>query len=74
MRIDREVLDWFKHAGRGYLSRMHAVLRAYVTAQSQTRSRKVSPVTKTRSQRKSVAVKSKVAGRKRGKGAGRHTK
>src|SRR4051812_40238581 len=40
MRIDRDVLDWFKGAGRGYLSRMHAVLRAYAEAQSKEKSRK----------------------------------
>jgi uncharacterized protein (DUF4415 family) len=34
MRVDREVLEWFRGQGRGYLSRMHAVLRAYVSAQA----------------------------------------
>ena len=70
MRIDREVLDWFKRAGRGYLSRMHAVLRAYATAQS----RKVSKVKKTRNQRKSGGAKSKTVNRPSGKGAGRRAK
>ncbi len=32
LRIDREVLDWFKKQGRGYQSRMRAVLRAYFEA------------------------------------------
>jgi uncharacterized protein (DUF4415 family) len=29
LRIDREVLDWFKAQGPGYQTRMNAVLRAY---------------------------------------------
>jgi uncharacterized protein (DUF4415 family) len=34
MRIDREILEWFKRQGRGYQSRMHAVLAAYYRAHS----------------------------------------
>jgi uncharacterized protein (DUF4415 family) len=30
LRIDAEVLDFFKHTGKRYQSRMNAVLRAYV--------------------------------------------
>ena len=33
MRLDPDVLAWFKQTGKGYLSRMNAVLRAYVDAQ-----------------------------------------
>lgn len=33
MRLDPDVLAWFKQSGKGYLSRMNAVLRAYVEAQ-----------------------------------------
>jgi uncharacterized protein (DUF4415 family) len=32
LRIDAEVLEFFKHTGRGYQSRMNAVLRSYVEA------------------------------------------
>jgi len=32
LRIDAEVLDFFKHTGKRYQSRMNAVLRAYVEA------------------------------------------
>jgi uncharacterized protein (DUF4415 family) len=32
LRIDAEVLEFFKHTGRGYQSRMNAVLRSYVDA------------------------------------------
>ena len=35
LRIDPDVVDWFKSTGKGYLTRMNAVLRAYVTAQKQ---------------------------------------
>jgi len=35
IRLDREVLDWFKSQGKGYQSRINAILRAY----KETRSR-----------------------------------
>jgi len=35
LRIDPEVLDWFKAQGKGYQSRMNAVLKAYVKAQQE---------------------------------------
>jgi len=34
LRIDSDVLDWFKHRGKGYQTRINAVLRAYVRAHS----------------------------------------
>lgn len=33
IRLDREVLTWFKDQGPGYQSRINAVLKAYMTAQ-----------------------------------------
>lgn len=33
LRLDAEVLDWFKAQGKGYQTRINAVLRAYVAAQ-----------------------------------------
>jgi uncharacterized protein (DUF4415 family) len=33
LRVDTEVVEWFKRQGKGYLTRMNAVLRAYVEAQ-----------------------------------------
>jgi uncharacterized protein (DUF4415 family) len=33
LRIDADVLDWFRAQGKGYPSRLNAVLRAYVAAQ-----------------------------------------
>ena len=33
LRLDREVMEWFKKQGRGYQTRINAVLRAYVNAQ-----------------------------------------
>lgn len=35
LRIDGDVVDWFKAQGRGYQTRMNAVLRAYVAAQKE---------------------------------------
>jgi uncharacterized protein (DUF4415 family) len=34
LRVDPEVLDWFKMQGPGYQTRMNAVLRAYMEASS----------------------------------------
>ena len=34
IRIDRDVLDWFRGQGRGYQTRMNAVLRSYMEAQA----------------------------------------
>lgn len=33
IRYDHDVLEWFKAQGKGYQTRMNAVLRAYVEAQ-----------------------------------------
>jgi uncharacterized protein (DUF4415 family) len=33
IRIDDDVLKWFKAQGKGHLSRMNAVLRAYMLSQ-----------------------------------------
>jgi len=33
MRVDSDVMDWFKSQGRGWQTRMNAVLRAYAKAQ-----------------------------------------
>jgi uncharacterized protein (DUF4415 family) len=32
LRVDRDVLDWFKAQGKGYQTRMNAVLKAYKEA------------------------------------------
>lgn len=32
LRVDSDVVDWFKARGKGHLTRMNAVLRAYVDA------------------------------------------
>jgi uncharacterized protein (DUF4415 family) len=32
LRIDSDVIDWFRAQGRGYQSRMNALLRAYMEA------------------------------------------
>lgn len=39
LRVDPDILDFFKAQGpKGHLTRMHAVLRAYVDAQRKARS------------------------------------
>jgi len=35
LRLDSDVVEWFKSRGKGHLTRMNAVLRAYVEAQKQ---------------------------------------
>lgn len=32
LRIDEDIIDWFKHKGRGYQTKINAVLRAYVNS------------------------------------------
>jgi uncharacterized protein (DUF4415 family) len=34
IRLDQEVLDWFKAQGKGYQTRINALLRAYMEAQT----------------------------------------
>lgn len=33
MRVDPDILEFFKDQGKGHLTKMHAVLRSYVDAQ-----------------------------------------
>jgi uncharacterized protein (DUF4415 family) len=35
IRLDRDVMEWFRQQGRGYQTRINAVLRAYVEAHQQ---------------------------------------
>lgn len=35
LRLDRDLLDWFREQGRGYQTRINAVLRAFYQAKSQ---------------------------------------
>jgi hypothetical protein len=37
LRVDADVLAWFRAQGRGYLTRMNAVLRSYMEAHKQDR-------------------------------------
>ncbi len=37
LRLDRDVVGWFKAQGRGYQSRINAVLRSYMSAHKDTR-------------------------------------
>ena len=39
IRVDDDVLQWFKAQGKGHLSRMNAVLRAYMLSQAKERTR-----------------------------------
>ena len=36
IRIDQDVLDWFRGQGRGYQTRMNAVLRSYMEAHAKS--------------------------------------
>ena len=33
LRLDKDIIAWFKHQGRGYQTRINAVLRGFVEAQ-----------------------------------------
>ncbi len=36
LRLDRDIVEWFRARGKGHLTRMNAVLRAYVDAQKRS--------------------------------------
>ncbi|MGO9326348.1 MAG: BrnA antitoxin family protein [Terracidiphilus sp.] len=36
LRLDRDVVEWFRSRGKGHLTRMNAVLRAYVDAEKRS--------------------------------------
>lgn len=36
LRVDSDVVEWFRARGKGHLTRMNAVLRAYVDAQNRS--------------------------------------
>ena len=36
LRLDRDVLDWYRKTGKGYQTRINAVLRAYKKAHSRS--------------------------------------
>ena len=36
LRMDSDVLDWFRGQGKGHLTRMNAVLRSFMEAHKQT--------------------------------------
>ena len=40
LRVDPEVLNWFRQQGRGYLTRMNAVLKTYYEAHRKDRTRR----------------------------------
>jgi uncharacterized protein (DUF4415 family) len=37
LRIDRDVLDWFRQQGKGYQTRVNAILRAYMEAHTRSK-------------------------------------
>jgi uncharacterized protein (DUF4415 family) len=37
LRLDSDIVDWFRSRGKGHLTRMNSVLRAYVQAQKHIR-------------------------------------
>jgi uncharacterized protein (DUF4415 family) len=47
LRVDAEVLEWFKASGPLYQSRMNDVLKAYVTYQQHQRAPRTGPPGKT---------------------------
>ena len=39
LRLDPDILDWFKRQGKGYQTRINAVLRLYMEARAGSRDR-----------------------------------
>ena len=48
IRIDKDILQWFRKRGRGYQSKINAVLRAYIEAQKPQRKSSARTAVKTR--------------------------
>lgn len=40
LRLDSDIVEWFRADGKGHLTRMNAVLRAYVEAQKNSAAQK----------------------------------
>jgi len=53
IRLDGDILDWFKARGRGYQTRINAVLRAFVQSRQRV---KRNPALQTRSRRSKQAT------------------
>lgn len=43
LRVDQDVLTWFRSQGRGYQTRINSLLRAYMDAHQQDRAKKATP-------------------------------
>ena len=46
LRLDGDVLEWFRRSGRGYQTRINAVLRSYVQSRRESRERAISRLKK----------------------------
>lgn len=44
IRLDQDVLDWFKAQGSGYQTRINAVLRSYVDAERKAEDERARPI------------------------------
>ena len=53
IRIDKDILQWFRQRGRGYQSKINAVLRGYIDAQKPRRKKPLPATAKTRAALKS---------------------
>jgi uncharacterized protein (DUF4415 family) len=58
IRVDADVLDWFKHQGRGYQTRINQVLRRYMDVATE----RVRPKTRTSPPPRGGARRSRRAG------------
>ena len=43
LRLDKDVLEWFRKQGRGYQTRINAALKAFIATQGQPGKRRPSP-------------------------------
>ena len=48
IRLDRDVLDWFKSRGPGYQTRINAILTSYMRAQTSATAKRKSKATKSK--------------------------
>jgi uncharacterized protein (DUF4415 family) len=74
LRLDQDVLDWFKGQGKGHLTRMNAVLRTFVYSQKNRVLRESVAVEAVRKNPKAKSAPRKKAAKRAAAGARQHKK
>jgi uncharacterized protein (DUF4415 family) len=74
LRLDQDVLDWFKGQGKGHLTRMNAVLRTFAYAEKNRALRRDVAAAALRKKSKAKSASRKKAAKRAAAGARQHKK